>query len=329
MKPSRRKALIALCTASLLVPLQAFTQQRSKPRRIGFLATHASAANPEWRTAFKNGMRELGYLEDRDYLIEYRFAAGDGSRLQALAAELVALGVDLIVAPTTAAALAAHEKSRKIPIVIVTAAVPIEAGLAASLSRPGENVTGLTGLGGQLQPKRLELMRNILPQLQRVGDVNNPDVLVDRLLVVEFKSGAQKLGITIVPVVVRTGSDIDAAFVKLKQEDVHAVFVSPNVVNLSLRERLIEHAAKHRIPAMYGSTEFVEKGGLISYSANVIDQYRRAATYVVKIFKGANPAELPIEQPTKFELVVNTRTAKALGLAIPQSILLRADRVIE
>jgi putative ABC transport system substrate-binding protein len=311
------------------VPLRAFAQQRSKPRRIGFLATYASSANPEFPGAFKNGLRELGYLEGRDYLIEYRFAAGDGSRLQALAAELVGLGVDLIIAATTASALAAHAKSRKIPIVIVTAAVPIEAGLAKSFSRPGMNVTGLTGLGGQLQPKRLELMREILPQLQRVGDVNNPDVLVDRLLEVEFKSGAQKLGITIVPVVVRTGSDIDAAFVKLKQEGVHAVFVSPNVVNLSLRESLIEHAARHRIPAMYGSTEFVEKGGLISYSANVVDQYRRAATYVDKIFKGANPAELPIEQPTKFELVVNTRTAKALGLAIPRSILLRADRVIE
>ncbi len=326
---SRRQALIALGAASLSAPLRALAQQRSKPRRIGFLATYASSANPEFPGAFKNGMRELGYLEGRDYLIEYRFAAGDGSRLQGLAAELIALGVDLIVAPTTAAALATHDKSRKIPIVIVTAAVPIEAGLAKSLSRPGMNVTGLTGLGAELQPKRLELMRDILPQLQRVGEVHNPDVLIDRLLVREFQSGAQKFGITIVPVVVRTGSDIDAAFFKLKQEDVHALFVSPTVVNLSLRESLIDHAARHRIPVMYGSTEFVEKGGLISYSANVVDQYRRAAAYVDKIFKGANPAELPIEQPTKFELVVNTRTAKALGLAIPRSILLRADRVIE
>lgn len=329
MKASRRQALVALCAASLAVPLRAFAQQRSKPRRIGFLATYASSANLEWRGAFKDGMRELGYLEDRDYLIEYRFAAGDGSRLQALAAELIAHGVDLIIAAATAAAIAAHGKSRKIPIVIVTAAVPIEAGLAKSLSRPGMNVTGLTGLGGELQPKRLELMRNILPQLQRVGDLHNPDVLVDRLLTVEFQSGAKKLGITIVPLVVRTGSDVDAAFVKLKQENAHALFVSPTVVNLSLRESLIEHAAKHRIPTMYGSAEFAEKGGLISYSANFVDQYRRAASYVDKIFKGANPAELPIEQPTKFDLVVNLRTAKALGLAIPQSILLRADRVIE
>src|SRR3989440_4553841 len=145
MKTSRRKALVALCAASLSLPLQAFAQQRSKPRRIGFLATYASSANPEWRGAFKNGMRDLGYLEERDYLVEYRFAGGDGGRLQALAAELIALGVDVIVAPTTAAAVAAHSKSSKIPIVIVTAAVPISAGLAASLSRPGKNVTGLTG----------------------------------------------------------------------------------------------------------------------------------------------------------------------------------------
>jgi putative ABC transport system substrate-binding protein len=326
---SRRQALIALCAASIAVPLQAFAQQRSKPRRIGFLATYASSANLEWRAAFKNGMRELGYLEGRDYLVEYRFAEGDGSRLQALAAELVALNVELIVAGATAAAVAAHDKSRKIPIVIVTAAVPIEAGLAKSLSRPGMNVTGLTGLGGALQPKRLELMRDILPQLQRVGDVLNPEILIDRLLAVEFQSGAKKLGITIVPLVVRTGSDVDAAFIKLKQENAHAVFVSPTVVNLSLRESLIEHAARHRVPAMYGSAEFAEKGGLISYSANFVDQYRRAAAYVDRIFKGANPAELPIEQPTKFDLVVNLRTAKALGLEIPRSILLRADRVIE
>jgi len=311
------------------VPLQAFTQQRSKPRRIGFLATYASSANLEWRAAFKNGMRELGYLEGRDYLVEYRFAEGDGSRLQVLAAELVALDVELIVAGATAAAVAAHDKSRKIPIVIVTAAVPIEAGLAKSLSRPGMNVTGLTGLGGALQPKRLELMRDILPQLQRVGDVLNPEILIDRLLAVDFQSGAKKLGITIVPLVVRTGSDVGAAFIKLKQENAQAVFVSPTVVNLSLRESLIEHAARHRVPAMYGSAEFAEKGGLISYSANFVDQYRRAAAYVDRIFKGANPAELPIEQPTKFDLVVNLRTAKALGLEIPRSILLRADRVIE
>ena len=168
-------------------------------------------------------MRELGYVEERDYLVEYRFAGGDGGRLQALAAELIALGVDLIVAPTTAAAVAAQSKSSKIPIVIVTAAVPIGAGLAASLSRPGKNVTGLTGLGGELQPKRLELMRDILPRLQRAGDVHNPDVLVDRLLAGEFQSGAQKLGIAIVPVVVRSRSDIDAAFAKLKQDKVQAV----------------------------------------------------------------------------------------------------------
>ena len=329
MKTSRRKALVALCAASLAVPLRAFAQQGSKPRRIGFLATYASSANPEWPRAFKSGMRELGYVEERDYLVEYRFAGGDGGRLQALAAELIALEVDLIVAPTTAAAVAAHSKSSKIPIVIVTAAVPIGAGLAASLSRPGKNVTGLTGLGGELQPKRLELMRDILPRLQRAGDVHNPGVLVDRLLAQEFQSGAQRLGVTIVPVVVRSRSDIDAAFAKLKQDKVQAVFVSPTVVNLSLRENLVEHAAKHRIPAMYGSAEFVEKGGLISYSTNVVDHYRRAATYVDKIFKGANPAELPIEQPTKFELIVNTGTAKALGVAIPRSILLRADRVIE
>ena len=329
MRTSRRQALIALCAASLSAPLQAFAQQRSKPRRIGFLATHASSANPQWRGAFNNGMRDLGYVEGRDYSIEYRFAAGDRIQLQALAGELVALDVEVIVAASTAAAIAVREKSRKIPTVIATAAVPIEAGLAASLSRPGTNVTGLTGLGGELMPKRLELMRDIVPGLRRVAVVHNPDVLVDRLLLREFQAGAQKLGVSFVPVVVRTRGDVDGAFARLKQEDAQAVLVSPTVANVSLLESMVEHAAKHRIPAMYGSAEFVERGGLMSYSANFVDQYRRAATYVDKILKGANPGELPIEQPTKFDLVVNTKTAKALGLVIPKSILLRADRIIE
>ena len=326
---TRRKLVIALGASALAAPLASFAQQQGKVRRIGFLATYAPTANVEWRDSFKAGMRELGYVEGRDYAIVYRFAAGDPNRLSELAAELVTLKVDLIFAPSTVSALAAQKLTRDIPIVIATSGSPVQTGLAASLSRPGGNVTGLTALGAELLPKRLDLMRQILPAIRRVGYVYNPDLPADRANFKEFQSGVEKLGIKSVSVVVRKGGDIAAAFQILNREKAEAVLVSPTIVNVSLRESLIEHAAKYRLPGMYGSGDFVELGGLISYSPNYTDQYRRAATFVDKIFKGAKPADLPIEQPIKFELVINMKTAKALGIKIPDVILLRADKVIE
>jgi putative ABC transport system substrate-binding protein len=324
---NRRDTIFALL--ALGAPLRAFAQQKARVYRVGFLATYPSSENREWSDAFKAGMRTLGRAEGRDYTIEYRFAEGDLKRLPILAAELVALKVDAILAAATVSALAAHKVTREIPIVMATAADPVGTGLARSLSRPGGNVTGLTALGLELLPKRLELMREILPAIQRVGFVYNPDSPTDFLLLKEFQSGAKKLGIQSISVVVRNGEDIGDAFQKLVAAKANAVFVSSTLVNVNLRAILVEHAGKQRLPGMYGSAEFVQLGGLISYSPNYTDQYRRAAVYVDNIMKGMKPGDLPIEQPTKFELVINLKTAKTLGLTIPQSILLRADRVIE
>jgi putative ABC transport system substrate-binding protein len=326
---ARREMVLALALSALAMSFRANAQPQAKVWRIGFLATYARSANPEWSDAFKMGMRELGRAEGRDYAMEYRFADGDLKRLPVLAAELVALKIDLILAANTVAALAASKLTREIPIVIAVSADPVGVGLAASLSRPGGNVTGLTGLGVELLPKRLDLMRQMLPAMGRVGFVFNPDSAIDELLLKQFQSGAEKLGIKSISVVVQKSGDIAAAFQSLKRGKADAVFVSSTIANVSLRESLVEHAAKYRLPGMYGSGEFVELGGLISYSPNYTDQHRRAAAYVDKIFKGAKPGDLPVEQPTKFELVVNLKTARALGIAIPVEVMVLADKVIE
>ena len=326
----KRRAFVAfLCSALAAWPLGLRAQQPRKVWRVGFLATYAPAENAEWSEAFKSGMRALGHAEGGDYAIEYRYAQGDMLRLEKLAAELVALKVDAIFAPNTVAALAAHKLTREIPIITATAADPVGAGLARSLPQPGGNVTGLTALGRELLPKRVELLRQILPSIRRVGFIYNPDVAPDLLLFKEFQAGAEKLGIAAVPAVVRKGEDVPAAYQAMVAKKVDAVIASSTLANVNLRASLVEHAARHRLLGMYGSGEFVQLGGLISYAPNYADQYRRAAGYIDKIMKGAKPGDLPIEQPTKFELVVNLKTARTLGIKIPQSVLLRADRVIE
>jgi putative ABC transport system substrate-binding protein len=324
----RRTVVLALGACAVVVPLRVLAQI-ARPRRIGFLATYARAQESKWVESFKAGMRENGYAEGRDYVIEYRFADGGLDRLPALVSELVALRVDLIYAPATIGAIAAHNATHAIPIVISTSADPVGAGLASSLSHPGGNVTGLTALGGELIPKRLDMLRQILPTLKRVGFIYNPDSPVDAILRGYFESGAERLHIKAVPVRVRGRGDIDSAFQTLSQEKAEAVVASATIANVQLRDDLVEQAVKHRLPGMFGGVEFVERGGLISYSPDYADQYRRAAAYVDKIFKGAKPADLPIQQPVKFDLAVNLKTARTLGIEIPQAILLLADTVIE
>jgi putative ABC transport system substrate-binding protein len=325
---SRRRFLLA-AGALMAAPPGSFAQPAGKIWRIGFISTYPRSENAEWSDAFKAGMRALGHAEGRDYSIEYRYAEGDLQRLPALVAELIALKVDLIHAASSVSAIAARKLTREIPIVIATAADPVASGMAASLARPGGNVTGLTALGSELLPKRLELMRQVLPAVRQVGIIHNPDSPIDLLLVKQFQSAAEKLEIKAVAVVLRHGDDVPAAFRGLVAKKVGAIMVSSTLVNVSLRASLVEQAAKNGLPGMYGSGEFVQLGGLMSYSPNYGDQYRRSAGYVDSILKGAKPGDLPIEQPTKFELVVNMKTAKALGVRIPNSVLLRADRVIE
>ena len=313
----------------MAAPPGAFAQPAGKIWRIGFISTYPRSENADWSDAFKAGMRALGHAEGKDYSIDYRFAEGDLQRVPALVAELIALKVDLIHAASSVTAIVAHKLTRTIPIVIATAADPVASGMAASLARPGGNVTGLTALGSELLPKRLELIRQVVPAARQVGIIHNPDSPIDLLLLRQFQSGAQRLGIKAVAVVVRSGDDIPAAFRDLVAKKAGAIMVSSTLVNVSLRASILEQAARNRLPGMYGSGEFAELGGLMSYSPNYADQYRRSAGYVDSILKGAKPGDLPIEQPTKFELVINMKTAKALGVRIPNSVLLRADRVIE
>jgi putative ABC transport system substrate-binding protein len=274
-------------------------------------------------------MRELGYVDGRDYVLEQRAASNDISRLHALAAELIALKVDLIVASGTPSALAARDATREIPILIIGAGNPVGSGLAASLRRPGGNVTGLTTITSELVSKRLDLLRQIVPGLRRVGFLYDPDNASTMLSYKQLQSDCARLGYTLIAAPVHKREDFAAAFSALQRDKAQGLLVSNASLFRTLRASIIEQAAKHRLPAVYGGLGWSEAGGLVAYFVNPVEAYRRAATYADKIFKGAKPGELPIEQPTTFELVVNLKTAKALGLTIPPSVMVQATRVIE
>jgi putative ABC transport system substrate-binding protein len=314
----------------LTAPLATFAQQQGKVWRVGFLWETDHSAVEQYRDAFKAGMRELGYAEGRDYSIEQRSAHADVARLPALAAELVALKVDLIVSSTNPAAIAARNTTREIPILTTAVSDPVGSGLAFTLRRPGGNVTGLTtGVASELYTKRLDLLRQMLPGVRRVGFLYNPDYVANVLGLSQFESDCDKLNFKSVRAPLRKAEEIPAAFNTLQRDKAQGLIVTPASTNLAWRENIIEQAAKHRLPAIYGQSLFAESGGLISYAANFPDLYRRVAAYADKILKGAKPGDIPIEQPTTFELVLNLKTAKALGIKIPNSILVQATKVIE
>jgi putative ABC transport system substrate-binding protein len=322
-------ALLALGTA----PLAAEAQQAAKIARIGYLSTNL-AASPHLREAFRQGLRDLGYVEGRNVVIEYRSAEGKPERVPALAAELVALKVDLIVtAGSTLVTLAAMQATKTIPIVFTGVGDPVTSGLVTSLARPGGNVTGLSGLGPELVGKRLEQLTQAVPGVGRVAVLWRPGALgerTDKDMLTGADVAARALGVRLQFVeATRDPADFDRAFSDMTRARAGALTVLPSNMFLREHRRLVDLAAKNRLPAVYTSREFVDAGGLMSYGANFADLYRRAATYVDKILKGAKPSELPVEQPTKFELVINLQTAKALGLTIPQSVLGRADEVIQ
>jgi ABC-type uncharacterized transport system substrate-binding protein len=315
--------LFALC-------LPAHAQQRTKIPRIGYL-NGASASSYAARTeAFREGLRELGYVEGKDILIESRYAEGKLDRLPALAAELVRLKVELIVTGGGGGATrSAKEATATIPIVMAMDNDPVGQGLVASLGRPGGNVTGLSTLNPEISGKRLELLKEIVPKLSRVavlGTSTSPSTALPLKKEVEPAAGAS--GVKLQFLDVQGPKDIGAAFREASKGRAEAILVLAGPVWPSQRKQVADLAAKSRLPAIYPFPEFVEAGGLVSYSANVVDLFRRAATYVDKILKGAKPADLPVEQPTKFELVINLKTAKQIGLAIPPNVLARADKVI-
>lgn len=306
-------------------------EQAGRIARIGFLATNLGA-NPHLPEAFRRGLRDLGYVEGRNVLIEYRDAEGRLDRLPALAAELVALKVDVVVAPNTPAALAAKQATRTIPIVFVGVGEPVTSGLVATLARPGGNVTGLSVVSPELVGKWLELLKQVVPGVGRVAALWQPgamDARTEKEMLEGAAAAARKLGFRLQFVEARGPADLERAFSDIVRERAGAITVRPAPMFLSERKRLVDLAAKNRLPVLYPWREFADAGGLMAYGPNLADSYRRAATYVDRILRGVEPADLPVEQPTVFELVINLATARSLGLTIPQSVLERADHLIQ
>jgi ABC-type uncharacterized transport system substrate-binding protein len=329
-----RRAFIGSLAGGLLAgPFGADAQPTAKVFRIGYLAANSLATSPpNLHEAFRQGLRDLGYVEGRNVVIEYREAEGKFERLPGLAAELIALNVDVIVAPTTVAALAAKQVTRPLPIVFFGATDPVTGGLVGSLARPGGNVTGLSGFSPELVGKCLEVLKQAVPGASRVAILWQPGSGGERTEKDTLKGAevaAQVLGVRLQLVEARGPADIDSAFSDMTRGGARGLTVWTSAMLVQERGRLVALAAKHRLPAVYTLREVVHAGGLMSYGHNQADLNRRAATYVDKILKGARPADLPVEQPTKFDLVINLKTAKALGLTIPPSLLQRADQVIE
>jgi putative ABC transport system substrate-binding protein len=308
----------------------AAAQPREKMPRIGYLSP-GFATDPiraRFLQALRQGLRELGYVEGQNIAIESRWAEGVYDRLSALAADLVRSKVDVIVASSGAATQAARQATRTIPIVMSLVNDPVGSGLVASLARPGGNVTGLTVMSPDLLGKRLELLKAVVPKLSRVALLRNPGNPADTAMLREAEAAARALGVRLQPLEARNSQEIDSAFAAMTRERVGALLILPDGVFLSQRSQIAELAVKRRLPSIYG-TEYAEAGGLMSYGANYLDLVRREATFVDKILKGAKPADLPVAQPTKFELVINLRTAKAIGVTIPPSLLQRADQIID
>jgi ABC-type uncharacterized transport system substrate-binding protein len=327
---NRRRFLLTSLAGALAAPLAAEAQQHSgKVVRIGFLSPVSSTTAPHVLEAFRQGLRDLGYVEGQNTVVEYRWAEGRAEPLPVLAAELVGLKVDVIVASGTLGPLAAKSATKTIPIVMASAGDPVGTGLVASLARPGGNVTGLSTLTPELGGKRLQLVKEVLPGVSRVAVLWNAANPYTVLLVRETEAAARTLGVQTQSLEVRGPDDFENVLPAAISGGAGALIVVDDPLTVSNRMRIANFAARNRLPAMYGFREFAEAGGLMSFGANLADLYRRATVYVDKILKGAKPADLPIEQPIKFDLVINLKTAKALGLTIPPSLLARADQVIE
>ena len=322
------QAIVTLALGVFAAPLAADAQQPAKTGRIGMLRTGSPSDRVEEIEAFRKGLRELGYVEGQNIAIEFRFAEGREEGLPDLAAELVRLKVDVLVANGAVAIRAAKQATTTIPIVMAEVGDPVRTGLVASLARPGGNITGSTILGPELGPKRLQLLKEVVPKLSRVAFLWNPANPSNRLHFEDIQRGAKALGVALQSLEIQSPDGFDSAFTAITRERPDALIMTADPLHRLHVGRVIEFAARHRIPAMYQLREHVEAGGLVSYGVSLPDLFRRAAAFVDKILKGVKPADLPVEQPTKFELVTNLKTAKALGLTIPQLLLLRADEVI-
>jgi putative ABC transport system substrate-binding protein len=325
----KKLVVFVMAAISLASAYLAQAQQPKKVPRIGFLSGGSPTTSPARYEVFRQRLRELGYVEGNNIVIEYRWAEGKLDRFPALAAELVRLKVDVIVTWGPTATHSAKEVTNTIPIVMANDADPVASGVVANLARPGGNITGLSTLSPELSGKRLELLKEIVPKLSRVAVLGASTSTSSALALKETELAAGALGVKLQYLDVLGPKDIDTAFREAGKGRADAVLVLQTAVLSSQRKQIVDLAVKSRLPAIYPQTAYTEAGGLMSYSPNLADMWRRAATYVDKILKGAKPADLPVEQPTKFELVINLKAAKQIGLTIPPNVLARADRVIK
>jgi putative ABC transport system substrate-binding protein len=324
-----RRAFLTASIALTVAPLAAAAQPPAKIPRIGYLGPVSPSAGAFLLESFRQGLRELGYVEGQNILIDYRWAEGMPDRFPALAAELIQLRVDAIITYNNAAVAALQQATRTIPIVVANMGDPVGSGLVASLARPGGNITGFSGLAEELSGKRVALLREAVPKISRVAVLAVSQTPAHSNMWVEIQGAAKTLTMTSERQEVARPDEIEHVFARLVKGRAQGLIVLPHAVTNARRTQIVGLAAKHRLPGMYPDGQYVEAGGLMSYATNFSDLHRRAATVVDKILKGARPADLPVEQATKIELVINLKTAKALGLTIPHSLLSRADHVIE
>jgi putative tryptophan/tyrosine transport system substrate-binding protein len=317
--------VVALC--AVLFALSASAQAQQLPR-IGYLGGGSAELEKPWIGAFQQGLRDLGYVEGNNIVIERRYAAGRYEQLPGLIAQLLALKVDVILAASTPVALSTKKTTTSTPIVMVVAD-PVGTGLVASLAQPGGNITGLSDFHADLVTKRLELLKEVTPSLARVAVLSNPASITCSAQFKELNAAAPGLGLTVIAIEAMVPEDLPKSFSAIKKDRIGGVLVCGDRMFNTHRTQIFELANKNRLPAIYSAREYAETGGLMSYGANFPDLYRRAATYVDKILKGAKPADLPIEQPTKFEFIINLKAAKQIDLTIPPNVLARADRVIK
>lgn len=315
--------------SSLAGPLAALAQQSVRVPRVGFMGNSTEALEANLVGPFRDGLRDLGYVEGRNIVVEYRWAEGKYERFPTLIAELLTAKVDAIVTAGTPAAMAVKKATTTVPLVMVAVGDPVGVGLVPGLARPGGNLTGLSSIAPDLEGKRLELLREVVPKLAHVGVFFNPANLFHTVSMRNARTAAEALGIKLLPLSVRVSQDLDGAFTTILKEKPDALLVLADRVYLHERKRMMDFSFEHRLPNVNAHKEMIEAGGLMSYGPSYEDMHRRAADYVDKILKGAKPGDLPIQQPTKFDLKVNLKTAKALGLDVPPTLLARADELIE
>ena len=317
-------ATVLLATVSI-----AQAQQPKKIPRIGYLTLGSSSPRSANEEAFRDGLHHLGYIEGQNVHVEYRYAAGEVGRLPELAAELVSLNLNVIVAANTQSIDATRRATKTIPIVFPLTFDPVASGFVASLARPGGNLTGLTTLNQEVAGKRVELLKEVMPRISRVAVLRDPTNSGSLFALKETEAAANHLGIRLHILEVRSADELEGAIQAATRERAGSLIVIPDNLFVRRKGQIVDLVMKSRLPTMFGESESVEAGGLMYYGANLPDLFRRAATYVDKILKGAKPADLPVEQPTKFEFVINLKTAKQIGLTIPQSVLYQADKVIK